>query len=272
MLHHVSALSTPASAAVHQATLLHPESERRLDCSVLGRLTALMFAPGKVRSPSRPASARASNHQPLRAIEREPPHDGGRTTAATPATSALPAMGCCELRIALTGSLPPVWRIVLVPSDLGLEELHAILLTVMGWTHSSRHEFRQGRRRFGSVPNAHDARGVTEDEFDFLIGDVLHRPRQRLYCTIDAGRVWDLTITLVAMRRGCSTGTVPCVIAGEHGCPMSGPGTQEGTLGGVKPSPPGCPLADINEALARGIDILLEDCARMRDAAADARS
>jgi hypothetical protein len=53
---------------------------------------------------------------------------------------------------------------------------------------------------------------------------------------------------------------------------MSGPGTQEGTLGGVKPSPPGCPLADINEALARGIDILLEDCARMRDAAADARS
>ena len=38
-----------------------------------------------------------------------------------------------QLRIDLKGIRPPIWRRVLVPSDVSLDDLHEIIQAVMPW-------------------------------------------------------------------------------------------------------------------------------------------
>lgn len=59
-----------------------------------------------------------------------------------------------QLKVTLLGSRPPIWRRVLVPSDLTLLKLHDVLQVLMGWTDSHLHQFhaaggylRQSRSR-----------------------------------------------------------------------------------------------------------------------------
>lgn len=46
-----------------------------------------------------------------------------------------------QLKVALKGIKPPVWRRVLVPGKITLLKLHKILQVVMGWTDSHLHRF-----------------------------------------------------------------------------------------------------------------------------------
>jgi DNA repair exonuclease SbcCD ATPase subunit len=47
-----------------------------------------------------------------------------------------------ELKITLSGSQPPIWRRVAVPSDCTLAELHEIIQIAMGWMDEHLHQFR----------------------------------------------------------------------------------------------------------------------------------
>jgi pRiA4b ORF-3-like protein len=49
-----------------------------------------------------------------------------------------------QLRIALRGIKPPIWRRVLVPDHLQLAQLHRVFQGAMGWTNSHLHEFEIG--------------------------------------------------------------------------------------------------------------------------------
>jgi hypothetical protein len=49
-----------------------------------------------------------------------------------------------RVRVDLVDAVPPIWRIVEVPSSLTLETLHPILQTAMGWTDSHLHGFCLG--------------------------------------------------------------------------------------------------------------------------------
>jgi len=46
-----------------------------------------------------------------------------------------------QIRVALDGIEPPIWRRILVPGDVTLRRLHNILQAAMGWTNSHLHEF-----------------------------------------------------------------------------------------------------------------------------------
>ena len=46
-----------------------------------------------------------------------------------------------QLKVTLRGSKPPIWRRIVVPGDVYLDELHAILQVLMGWTNSHLHQF-----------------------------------------------------------------------------------------------------------------------------------
>lgn len=74
-----------------------------------------------------------------------------------------------QLKVVLRGTRPPIWRRVLVPSNVTLDRLHQILQTVMGWTDSHLHEFRAGDTRYGTPDRDWD-----EDE------EVLSERRVRL--------------------------------------------------------------------------------------------
>ena len=45
------------------------------------------------------------------------------------------------LRVTLKNSKPPIWRDILVPTNLTLTDLHYVIQSVMGWENSHLHQF-----------------------------------------------------------------------------------------------------------------------------------
>jgi hypothetical protein len=39
----------------------------------------------------------------------------------------------CQIKVTVLGTDPPIWRRLLVPADLTLEQLHDVLQLAMGW-------------------------------------------------------------------------------------------------------------------------------------------
>jgi len=54
-----------------------------------------------------------------------------------------------QLKVTLLGTMPPIWRRLLVPADLTLAQLHDVLQSAMGWQDCHMHEFSAGHRHFG---------------------------------------------------------------------------------------------------------------------------
>jgi hypothetical protein len=54
-----------------------------------------------------------------------------------------------QIKVTLLGTDPPIWRRLLVPAELTLEQLHHVLQLAMGWEDCHLHEFRIGQQRFG---------------------------------------------------------------------------------------------------------------------------
>lgn len=54
-----------------------------------------------------------------------------------------------QIKVTLEDSKPPIWRRVLVRSDVDLETLHYILQVVMGWTNAHLHQFIVGQTYYG---------------------------------------------------------------------------------------------------------------------------
>lgn len=117
-----------------------------------------------------------------------------------------------QLKIALKNSKPPIWRRVLVPSDLTLERLHYVIQRIMDWEDYHLHEFRKGERIFGPPEEAPDLgfdvpdnslisalfAGLpeVEDEAAFKLGDLLKRHGDKLDYLYDFGDSWEHVITL----------------------------------------------------------------------------
>src|SRR5260370_18487263 len=53
-----------------------------------------------------------------------------------------------QLKVTLLGTRPPIWRQLLVPTDLTLAQLHDVLQVAMGWQECHMHEFSGGGRHF----------------------------------------------------------------------------------------------------------------------------
>jgi hypothetical protein len=49
----------------------------------------------------------------------------------------------------LLGTRPPIWRRLLLPAELTLDQLHSVLQGAVGWENYHMHDFRIGSQRFG---------------------------------------------------------------------------------------------------------------------------
>ena len=56
-----------------------------------------------------------------------------------------PAQAVYQLRLTLQETDPPVWRRLLVPSNVSLAKLHKIIQRAMGWSDSHLHQFMVGK-------------------------------------------------------------------------------------------------------------------------------
>jgi hypothetical protein len=77
-----------------------------------------------------------------------------------------------QLRIALVGVQPEIWRRVLIPDNYALEALHVVIQESMGWTNSHLHEFYVGNDTYG-VPEFDENTGRNLlPESDYALRDV----------------------------------------------------------------------------------------------------
>jgi hypothetical protein len=65
-------------------------------------------------------------------------------------TTAATALNIYQLRIVLCGISPLIWRRVLVPSDVTLAHLHAILQILFAWSNEHLHSFHIHGKEDGS--------------------------------------------------------------------------------------------------------------------------
>ena len=127
-----------------------------------------------------------------------------------------------QIKVTLLGTDPPIWRRLLVPADLTLEQLHNVLQIAMGWDDCHLHEFRIGQQRYGTPDPMERAFGGsrTASERTARLFNVLDRAGTKAVYTYDFGDSWEHRIA-VEKRLAPEPGrTYPACLAGEqHGPP-----------------------------------------------------
>ena len=130
-----------------------------------------------------------------------------------------------QVRVDLDGAKPPIWRRLLLSSELMLDELHAVLQQAMGWDGGHLHEFLSGKNRMDPFAVHYvmqymlddGAEGVLEDEV--RLDELLTDPKDRLFYWYDFGDDWEHTIVVekVLPRPGDEPPAI--CIGGARACP-----------------------------------------------------
>jgi hypothetical protein len=97
-----------------------------------------------------------------------------------------------RLHVQLEGSFPPVWRRIEVASDLGLDDLHAVLQVVFGWEDYHLFRFTTGLQDDpGDVFACTADLAETYDDdpaaptWDVRVDELLAEPGERLHYQYD---------------------------------------------------------------------------------------
>ena len=129
-----------------------------------------------------------------------------------------------QLRVALKGTRPPIWRRFQVSPSMKLSRLHDVLQAVMGWYDSHLHMFIKGRRRF-MLPNPwmDDMSRSSEprflDERKYRVDQLLKREKDWIEYQYDFGDSWYHRITLQKILPRDPAVRLPVCISGKRSCP-----------------------------------------------------
>jgi hypothetical protein len=120
-----------------------------------------------------------------------------------------------QVKVTLLWTDPPVWRRLLLPADLTLEQLHIALQISMGWHDSHLHEFFAGGRRFGPPEPGEDCL----DEGKSRLPELLASAGAKAIYTYDFGDSWEHEILLEERLPAAPGQPYPACTAGEGACP-----------------------------------------------------
>jgi len=167
-----------------------------------------------------------------------------------------------QLRIALDGVEPPVWRRVLVPGGFTLDRVHRVVQFAMGWSDRHLHVFDIEGVQFG-VPDPDGLLDV-RDELDTRL-DAVARKGTRLRYTYDFGDWWEHEIAVDDVVPADPDTRYPVCVGGEHACPpddVGGPdGYRDFLAAFTDPAHPD--HMAMHEWLGRGFDPAQFDAARV---------
>jgi hypothetical protein len=175
-----------------------------------------------------------------------------------------------QLKLSLRGvSKPPVWRRLLVPTDIRLDRLHEVIQTSMGWTDTHLHVFSTAAGEYG-VP---DPDLGFRNERNARLGQFLRQQGDRVQYAYDFGDGWEHDIVLEKHVDADAAAQLPACVAGKGACPpedcggpwgyadlkdtLADPGHEDhghmldwlGLERAEEFHPAACDLAEINEVL-----------------------
>jgi hypothetical protein len=124
-----------------------------------------------------------------------------------------------QLKVTLKHVRPPVWRRLLVPSDIRLDKLHLVLQRAMGWHNSHLHEFSLGDRRIGGrSPIDHREDADLEDEREVRLNELVG-PGQALHYEYDFGDGWRHKVSVEKVLEPSPSHASPQCVGGARACP-----------------------------------------------------
>jgi len=101
-----------------------------------------------------------------------------------------------QLKVALRGISPLIWRRLLVGADTSLADLHHILQLVMGWTNSHLHRFLIHGKEYGIAYGG--GMGFDDDPKQVRVADFRFRLRERFLYEYDFNDNWQHDIKTVS--------------------------------------------------------------------------
>jgi len=122
-----------------------------------------------------------------------------------------------QLKVTLGMVKPPVWRRIVVPSELRLSELAAILEAAMGWYGGHLHAFEADGTRYGR-PDP-DWGNDDLDENRFSLGEVLPEVGSKMRWDYDFGDGWEHDVLVEEIGPREAGVTYPICLAGRRACP-----------------------------------------------------
>lgn len=154
-----------------------------------------------------------------------------------------------EVRITLSGSKPPIWRKLAVPSDITLGQLHEVIQIAMGWTDSHLHQFMLKNKSLKKGPEViarlteagrYDeiftaTRGIRvfvprgpefadldmegEDEDAVTLSELCPKVKSKLIYEYDFGDGWQHIIEVQKIVEPEPDVEYPICLAGKKACP-----------------------------------------------------
>ena len=122
-----------------------------------------------------------------------------------------------QIKITLIGAKPPIWRTVLVPTDIGLDAFHEVIQIAMGWTNSHLHQFIADKKMYG-IPDD-DFELESEDESQYSLSQLLTKEKDVLIYEYDFGDSWGHNILLEKILPFDGKTALPVCIKGKRACP-----------------------------------------------------
>jgi hypothetical protein len=122
-----------------------------------------------------------------------------------------------QIKVTLCESKPPIWRRILVPSEITLAKLHRILQAVMGWYDAHLHQFIVGGVYYG-VPDPDDFIEI-KSERRVRLNQIVAGEIFKFIYEYDFGDSWEhelLVEKIVPPEKGVR---YPVCIKGKRACP-----------------------------------------------------
>ena len=143
-----------------------------------------------------------------------------------------------QIKVVLRDSQPPIWRRILVRSDLTLRALHQILQISMGWTSSHMHQFAFKKKYYGYPDrDGEDNFGLkTFDDTKIRLNELMTDKGQCLTYEYDLGDSWEHILMVENILPLDEDKTKALCLAGARACPtedVGGTGGYEEFLNAV---------------------------------------
>ena len=125
----------------------------------------------------------------IKCIYIDPPYNTGNEGWVVQSGGGAPLY---QLKITLRWSKPPIWRRLVVGSDMKLDRLHRVIQVAMGWTNSHMHHFIAGKKYYGQ-PNPELAGHPSEtlDERRCSVAQLAPAARKKFIYEYDFGDSWE---------------------------------------------------------------------------------
>jgi tRNA (cmo5U34)-methyltransferase len=125
-------------------------------------------------------------------------------------------MSVYQCKVSLKGLIPPIWRKIQVAGDIGLDEFHRILQTVMGWGNYQSYRFIIDGLSYGP---ADEAGSAVMAAGEMRLNQVVEAEGSKFIYVYDLADDWQHVIKIEKILPPEPDVHYPICLAGQRACP-----------------------------------------------------